>query len=185
MPQVQKLCFIPPKIFFIDVNFGSEKILGLKNFWIEIFFEPIKFLVNKIFGPKKNLGLEKKFGWEKKFWRKNVWRKTCLKKNILGQNKFLVRKKSEKKLWVQRNFRNEKKVKKNLVKKNFGSKKIFRPERKILGLKKFAVQKRFEIEFFFCLELLPKNILVHKNMTPKNWVKKVWVWKKLLGLKKC
>ena len=30
-PQVQKLCFIPPKIIFIEVHFWLEKILGLKK----------------------------------------------------------------------------------------------------------------------------------------------------------
>ena len=31
-PEVQKLCFIPPKIIFIEVHFWLEKILGLKIF---------------------------------------------------------------------------------------------------------------------------------------------------------
>ena len=32
-PQVQRLCFIPPKIIFIEVHFWLAKILGLnKNF---------------------------------------------------------------------------------------------------------------------------------------------------------
>ena len=43
--QVQKPCFIPPKIILFEVHFGSEKSLGLK----------------KILGLKENLGL-------KKFW---------------------------------------------------------------------------------------------------------------------
>ena len=30
-PQVQKLCFIPPKIIFIEVHFWLEKNLGLKK----------------------------------------------------------------------------------------------------------------------------------------------------------
>ena len=46
--QVQKLCFIPPKIIFIEVHFGSEKILGLKK----IFAKKIKI-------PKKNVGPKK------------------------------------------------------------------------------------------------------------------------------
>ena len=31
--QVQKLCFIPPKIIFIEVHFWLEKIFGLKKFF--------------------------------------------------------------------------------------------------------------------------------------------------------
>ena len=29
-PHLQKLCALPPKIFFNEVHFGSEKNLGLK-----------------------------------------------------------------------------------------------------------------------------------------------------------
>ena len=32
-PQVQKLCFIPPKIIFIEVHVWLEKNVGLKFFF--------------------------------------------------------------------------------------------------------------------------------------------------------
>ena len=62
-PQVQKFCFIPPKIIFIKVHFGSEKILGLKefmglkNFGSRIFLGPTKILGPKKFWDKKYLDI--------------------------------------------------------------------------------------------------------------------------------
>ena len=43
-PQVQKLCFIPPKIIFIEVHFWLENILGLKKDFggvILVFLDPL------------------------------------------------------------------------------------------------------------------------------------------------
>ena len=60
-PQVQKLCFIPLKIIFIEIHFGSEQILGLKKIWVW-----------------KNFGSEKNFG------PKNI----CLWKLFLDQTFF-------------------------------------------------------------------------------------------------
>ena len=53
--KVQKLHIFPPKIVFIEVHFGSEKILGLKKFWGRT-----KFGV-----PKKNFESENNLGREK------------------------------------------------------------------------------------------------------------------------
>ena len=69
-PQVQKLSFILPKIIFIEVNFGSEKMLGLKknlglkNFRSKNFFWKEKIFWSEIFfWFKKNFGSQNFFTW--------------------------------------------------------------------------------------------------------------------------
>ena len=59
-PQVQKLCFIPPKIIFIEIHFGSEQILGLKKIWVCKIFGS-----EKNFGPKKDMHLKNILGLKK------------------------------------------------------------------------------------------------------------------------
>ena len=54
--KVQKLCFLPPNIVFIEVHFGSENIWALKK-WVQKLF-----WVKQNFSPEKNLGPSDRFG---------------------------------------------------------------------------------------------------------------------------
>ena len=56
-PQVQNLCFISPKIIFIEVYFGSKKKLGSKKILVP----------RKSVWPKKNIASEKNLGPKKFF----------------------------------------------------------------------------------------------------------------------
>ena len=50
-PQVQKLCFIPPKIIFIEVHFWLVKILGLKRFFCGVLLVVLVLLVTWVITP--------------------------------------------------------------------------------------------------------------------------------------
>ena len=136
----KKKCWSKRK-YWVWKNFGPQK------FWFNIFFEPLKFLVYKVWGLEKNLGFEKKC-W-KKIWGPNkFWvRKTLLKK-ILGPKKFWSEKNVEKKLGFQ---------------KMLGPKEIwvqfFLGLNKISGLKALGPNKNL-----FC----PGTFRSTKIMTPKK-----------------
>ena len=115
------LCFLPPKIVFIEVHFVSKKILGLKIFW-----GWTKFCVQKkIFDLKKFFrkffGVQKNFCFGKKFCAKKMW----VNKNLSSEKNF----ESEKKFGSEKNIGS---IKNAGSEKNFGSKKI-------LGQKEFWV----------------------------------------------
>ena len=50
-PQFQKVCFIPPKIIFIEVHFWLEKILGLEIFFGGVLLVVLVPLVTLVITP--------------------------------------------------------------------------------------------------------------------------------------
>ena len=89
---------VPPKHLF-GRYFGSEKVLGPKNFCVQKIKgqKKKKFWVQKMFGPKKILSLQK-FGskmnlgpnkfWIKKWVKKMLGLKKFGSKKILGRKRF-------------------------------------------------------------------------------------------------